>query len=819
MSSLRFKALPVFPTLGLAARIGRVLALTSLVVGTTTAQPNTPPTVDAGPDRIVVAPASRTTVTGTATDPDGIRRTTWTQRVGPTATIRSPGAPSTAIDLTGSGLYVFQFEAEDNRGATARDTVAVLRVGTLGGGTVSPGPLRKWHPLAITFDRMTPTSETDTDNPFRNYRLDVYFAHPASGTIHRVPGYYAADGNAADTGAASGSKWRAHLTPDHGGTWYYLASFRRGNDIYSTRDEAAGVPTAFDAASGSFVVGSADPNAPGFLRKGLLQYVGGHHLRFAETGEPYLKGGADSPENLLGYFEFDNTYDNGGLSTPGLVNGLHQFAPHLPDFDPNDPIDQRGRWQGTKGRGILGALNYLASVGGNSVYFLTYNVDGGDGRDTWMWTSTAPNPPTGGDYYRFDVSKLAQWERVFSHMDARGLQLHVVTQENENDLSLDGGNLGPVRTLYYRELVARFAHHLAVVWNLGEENRNSDAQRKAFAAWIRALDPYDHPITVHTFYNQAPTFYDGLLGEPNLDATSIQGDGVSYNRWVVDLRRRSAVAGRPWAIFGDEQGPPVARDMSNVDRLRREALWGNLTGGGAGVEWYFGYQGTFGDVQSEDWRVAEPLWDVTRHAIDYFQRFVPFTRMTPNNALVQPSGAYCLHDAGEVYSIFLPAGGTATLDLGASSSRFTVDWYDPRTGGGLEAGSVATVTGPGRVGLGTAPRDPAKDWAVLVRRDNQAPAITAAIVTPDPFPGGTLSIGLLATDPDGVADLASAGAFVFRPDLSYFGYLPFGSLGGGAYGVTISNLPPLPSGTWWVVPTVQDRDGASDAVLRSVRAP
>jgi len=39
----------------------------------------------------------------------------------------------------------------------------------------------------------------------------------------------------------------------------------------------------------------------------------------------------------------------------------------------------------------------------NSVSFLTYNVDGGDGRDTWMWT--APD-----ERWRFDVSKLEQWE-------------------------------------------------------------------------------------------------------------------------------------------------------------------------------------------------------------------------------------------------------------------------------------------------------------------------------------------------------------------------------------------------------------------------
>ena len=799
---------------------GRARAIIPVTHLSVTFQGNSPPVVSAGPDRIVLPPARQVVLTGTATDPDGIKRTAWTQILGPAATIRSPGARTTTIDLAGPGLHAFKFEAEDNRGAKAADTVTVYGLDRRGGGSLSPGPWKKWHPLHVTFDRATNTSEIDQDNPFRNYRLDVYFVHPASGTVHRVPGYYAADGNAADTSASMGSKWRAHLTPDRSGTWFYLASFRQATDVNLSLDPTAGKSTAFDGANGDLTVSDADPNAPGFLRSGLLQYVGRHHLAFAETGRAFLKGGADSPENVLGYFEFDNTYDNGGLSTPGLVNGLHQFGPHVKHFNPTDPVDRRGQWKSTRGRGILGAFNYLASEGVNSVYFLTYNVDGGDGRDTWVWVSTPPNPPAGDQYYRFDVSKLAQWERVFSHMDARGLQLHVVTQETENDRVLDGGSLGPVRKLYYRELVARFAHHLAVIWNLGEENRNTDGDRKAFAAWIRTLDSYDHPITVHTMNNSASTFYNDLLGDANLDATSIQGAGASYNQWAIDLRRRSALAGRSWAIFGDEQGPAVARDMSNVDRLRREALWGNLSGGGAGVEWYFGYQGTFGDVQSEDWTVAAPLWKATRNALAFFRTHLPFDDMKPENSLVQPTGAYCLRQPGEVHAVFLPTGGTSSLDVGTSSSRFTVRWYDPRVGGGLLTGSVTTVVGPGWVSLGAPPRDPARDWAILVLRDNQPPHIDAAIVSPDPFPGNTtLWVGVLASDPDGLADIASVVVFVFAPDLSYLGYLPLAPVGGGVYLLTIQNLPSLPSGTWRLVPAVFDRRQANHGVVLPLQSP
>ena len=52
---------------------------------------------------------------------------------------------------------------------------------------------------------------------------------------------------------------------------------------------------------------------------------------------------------------------------------------------------------------------------------------------------------------------------------SEGLFLHFKTQETENQGLLDGGEVGPQRKLYYRELIARFGHHLALNWNMGEE--------------------------------------------------------------------------------------------------------------------------------------------------------------------------------------------------------------------------------------------------------------------------------------------------------------------------------------------------------------
>jgi hypothetical protein len=569
------------------------------------------------------------------------------------------------------------------------------------------GELKQWHTVTLTLDGPW-AKESGAINPFTGIRMTVSFRHISGSPRYTVPGYFAADGQAAHSSAQAGNQWRAHLSPDKAGTWYYQVSLVSGAGV-AVDPEKSGEPISpYHSKRGRFKIDPTDKTGSDLRGKGRLQYVGMHYLRFAGSGEYFLKGGADSPENFLAYDEIDGTYDaDAGSGSYSHIGGfIHQYKAHIRDWSAGDPT-----WKDGKGKGIIGALNYLARKGMNSVYFLTYNLDGGDGRDTWMWNTVEQRE-------RFDCSKLDQWEIIFEHMDRKGIMLHVVTQETENDRHLGGSaGLNPIRRLYYRELVARFSHHLAVVWNLGEENNTPDADRKAIAATIRGLDPYDHSITVHTHNNRALTFYNGILGDGHFEATSIQGDMPKYNGWAIALRKRSADTGRPWAIFGDEQAKashgvvPDANDPTH-DIPRKHGLWGNLMGGGSGVEWYFGHQFPQMDINCEDWRSRDIMWDQTRHALAFFQRHLPFWDMVPDNGLANGMGALVLAKPGQVYAVYLPNGGSTTLTL--TNGTYALRWYNPRTGGRLRQGSVSTVNGPGGVSLGEPPADPDQDWCVLV---------------------------------------------------------------------------------------------------------
>ena len=592
------------------------------------------------------------------------------------------------------------------------------------------GELKKWHKVTLVCSGPA-AGETSDPNPFSDYRLDVSFTHPGSGETYVVPGYYAADGDAAETRADAGTVWHACFSPSQTGTWEYSVSFRTGRDVALDANPDAGKSAGFfDGKKGAFEIAASDRQAPDLRAKGRLQVVGKHHLRSAETGDYFLKVGVDAPENLLAYEDFD--------AVPNVKERKKSWVPHQQDFDPAEAGAYT--WQDGKGSELMGAVSYLSDQGLNVFSFLTFSLDGDDDNvfphrimrsvgdyeklpDDFRWQSKY----SGVHHDRFDVSRLAQWERIFAFAQTRGMYLHFKTQETENELLMDGGELGRERKLYYRELIARFGHHLALNWNLGEENSDqTDAQRIAVARYIHNADPYDHLIVIHTYPNKQDQIYTPLLGDKSeLTGASVQAGKEDFSdvfpmilKWVT----RSAEAGKPWVVACDEPGdaqwalrPDEDPGASHVNG-RKRVLWGTVMAGGAGVEWYFGYKRAHSDLTCQDFRSRHSFWPYCRHLLSFFRdNGVPFQEMT-NMTTSSNEESWCMGQAGKVYVVYLQNGGSTRLDLSGAEGMFQVRWYDPRNGGPLQNGTVTSVTAGGPVELGNAPCDPQEDWAVLIRK-------------------------------------------------------------------------------------------------------
>jgi hypothetical protein len=329
---------------------------------------------------------------------------------------------------------------------------------------------------------------------------------------------------------------------------------------------------------------------------------------------------------------------------------------------------------------------------------------------------------------RLDVSRLAQWEILFEHADKLGMYLHFKTQEAENQLWLDNGDLGVERKLYYRELIARFSHHLALNWNLGEENGSwgeiqgqNTEQRLAMAQYFYDHDPYRHLVVVHN----GQSFDDFLVKESKLTGLSVQTNQPDFSRVHVVLLAwisKSREAGKTWVISVDEPGDATHALVTDEEdpehnNARKNALWGALMAGAAGIEWYFGYQHPHSDLTCQDWRSRDKMWDQCRYALEFFRAHnIPFWEMKNGNSLITSSGDYCFYKPNEIYLVYLKEGGSTHLQLGNQDGRYSVHWFNPRTGGDLLEGSKKILNGTGSQSIGNPPDEADSDWLALVRR-------------------------------------------------------------------------------------------------------
>ncbi len=489
-------------------------------------------------------------------------------------------------------------------------------------------------------------------------------------------------------------------------------------------------PVALAAALGSFDVASRDPDAPGFLKWGRLDYVGAHYLKFVD-GPYWIRGGTDEPEDFLGYAGFDRTPPK------------HRYAAHSEDWRPGDPD-----WDDGRGRAIIGALNYLGDAHVNSIYFLVMNV-GGDGKDVWPWIGPIDaKGSSANDNLHFDTAKLRQWETVFDHAQRRGIFLHFVFNEAEeaNKRELDDGELGPERKLFYREMLARFGHHLALEWNLCEEynlNFNFGPDRiRAFADYLQAVDPYGHPIAVHSAGDPVEQLRF-TFGDERFSMTSIQLNQRPIHDVTEAVRRATRQAGRPLPVSLDEftldRGQRASHlPVDDADGQRREKLWPTYFSGGM-IEFILEDL-----LKTDNFKTPQrdKLWRFVWHARRFMEQELPFWEMEPADELATgggtitvgigrgrtvPLGPQVFAKRGEVYAVYLPtATPSGSLDLSTLEGPAELRWYNPRSG--TFEGETKTIAGGGRRDLGPPPADAQLDWVVLIRR----PAAGAAPAASQP---------------------------------------------------------------------------------------
>lgn len=584
---------------------------------------------------------------------------------------------------------------------------------------VVTGELKQYHKTTLTWSAENLTESTAT---FKDYRLNVTFTSPA-GNMYLVPGYFAADGNAFETSATTGDKWRCHFNPLETGVWSYSVSFKSGTNIAASLDVDAGSPIAsLDGDSGTFTIGATDKSGKDFKGKGKLEYVGDHYLRWT-TGEYYLKVGSNSPDNFLEYNEFDNTTYH--------KNGDRFYPDHVQDWENGDPT-----WKNGFGKGLIGVVNYLSEQDVNAQYVLTDNTYG-DTDAVFPWTQK-------DSHFSYDCSKLDQWQIIFDHMVTKGIMVHLVLSEAEQqslfELASDAQgdeNFADARKIYFREMVARFGYINALTWNIGEENgwnrtttygrALTSEQQISFANYIDALTYYNDHITVHNGPAGTDKIYTALLGDNGFTGPGMQGFYSNLERSrssVFKWKDGSITTGKKWVVTYDEAYSGSALDEPT---FRANVLWATITAGGAGMEHYFPGR----DLVEQNFRSYEVFWEYMNIAHDLFsQHALPFWEMESQDTAVNISTGWCLGKTDETYIIYLEDGGTTNLDL---VGDYIIKWYNPREGGALVDGSVTNVQSGTSVNIGTPPNDTSLDWVAVLQNVNAGGSVTGIVVSPEDF--------------------------------------------------------------------------------------
>ena len=163
----------------------------------------------------------------------------------------------------------------------------------------------EWQPATLSFSGPE-LSESGTPNPFTDFRLEVTFQKGDRRVV--VPGFFAADGNSAETSADAGHIWQVSFLPDEAGDWTLPGQLSTGNrhrDV--THRYGRRCRWRLTDRRDRFKSNPPMRTRRDSIARDCCNTWARRYLRFAETNELFLKGGADSPENLLAFADFDQT--------------------------------------------------------------------------------------------------------------------------------------------------------------------------------------------------------------------------------------------------------------------------------------------------------------------------------------------------------------------------------------------------------------------------------------------------------------------------------------------------------------------------------
>jgi hypothetical protein len=442
-------------------------------------------------------------------------------------------------------------------------------------------------------------------------------------------------------------KTRFRKTTTKGFFSVFIISLTILSNVASITTNGTTSPNATDATVDAKQYYPEDGGGSFFMDKNgnVLENVGGGNLiRYHE----YPLGDIIVDLDTKSWLAYNRDSDGDGKKDPCFICG------------PGDPEGflYRGarNANGTRDGDQMTLINKMKGTGANSIYLMAIRSHGGDGDST-------QNPFIDSDPTKeLDDDILNQWETWFTEMDSNGIIIFIFFYDDSARIWNTGDAVGSEEAFFIRGLVNKFKHHRNLIWCVAEEyeERYSAARVSNIAAEIRAADDHNHVIAVHKL---SGLDFSEFVDDPNIDQFAIQWKVSTISANHADMVTAwNNAKGR----YNLNLAEP-ANDYGTVE-FSRKRNWAVAMGGSyiMPIEW---------DIASTDKVYLEDAGRLVR-----FMESTNLSELAPHDEIVISGTGYCLANPGGEYVIYLPSGGSVTVDLSAATGTLNAEWYDPKDG-------------------------------------------------------------------------------------------------------------------------------------------
>jgi hypothetical protein len=334
----------------------------------------------------------------------------------------------------------------------------------------------------------------------------------------------------------------------------------------------------------------------------------------------------------------------------------------------------------------------------------------------WPAQDVADFTHPGFDYSRFDLAYWQKFERMLRYAREKNMVISLVLSMNDERVHPAAGSEDEHRFIRYA--AARLGGFFNITWDLGDdlEGFRDEKWTHETGMSLEQWDPYHHLATSHPMKT---VFQD--RGSSWFGFTSYQEWSRNQHSLMLESRKLQEKAGRIIPQTNEEYGyedhyPDWAAPGSDSAEVLRRTAWDIYMAGGYQTAGESARRGTnirpdtgggWMNGRGDD---TQTLFVGYGHIVEFFTGF-DWWKSNPHDELVNDEN-YCLADPGNVYAIYLPHGGKATVQLGPG--KYHAEWFNATSG--QRYPSTEDVTGPSWTSSNPPDEAGSPDWAILLRK-------------------------------------------------------------------------------------------------------